>query len=293
MSLPGRIAAATTAKAADEGSPGTTMSRPRSSGQPTTVMRLPPPSRRRHAHLGAEMAQHAFGVVARGMRLDHRGLARGVEAGQQDGALDLRRGDRQAVFDGHHLVGADDGERHAPAVARLEARAHARQRFDDALHRPAAQRGVAGHEAGEGLAGQDAREQAGRGAGVAEIEHVGGLAAAAHAEAADSPDRRRPASCTTSAPRARSAAAVHSTSSPSSRPRTVVSPSASAPNIRARWDTDLSPGARTRPFRRATGRATSLAEALADRATSSKDGGNATRRPRSMPEFGFDRVKDA
>ena len=116
-----------------------------------------------------------------------------------------------------------------------------------------------------------------------------------------------PASCTTSAPSARKAAAVHSTSSPSSRPRTVVSPSARAPNISARCETDLSPGARTRPFRQATGRATSLAEALADRAASSKDGGNATRRPRtfrpaecgrkercsSMPEFGFDRVKDA
>ena len=38
------MAAATTAKAADEGSPGTTMSRALSSGQPTTVIRLPPPS---------------------------------------------------------------------------------------------------------------------------------------------------------------------------------------------------------------------------------------------------------
>ena len=64
------------------------------------------------------------------------------------------------------------------------------------IGRPA-QRGVAGHEAGEGMAGQDAREQAGRGAGVAEIEHVGGLAAAAHAEAADPPDAAGsgPASC--------------------------------------------------------------------------------------------------
>ena len=53
MSLPGRMAAATTAKAADEGSPGTTRSRPLSSGQPTTVMRLPPPSARRHAATSA------------------------------------------------------------------------------------------------------------------------------------------------------------------------------------------------------------------------------------------------
>ena len=50
-----------------------------------------------HAHLGAEMAQHALGVIARGFRFDHRGLARGVEAGQQDAALHLRRRDRQRV----------------------------------------------------------------------------------------------------------------------------------------------------------------------------------------------------
>ena len=81
--------------------------------------------RGRHAHLGAEMAQQALGVIARGLGLDHGGLARGVEAGQQDGALHLRRGHRQAVLDGQHLVGADDGERQAAARAALEARAHA------------------------------------------------------------------------------------------------------------------------------------------------------------------------
>ena len=102
-------------------------------------------------------------------------------------------------------------------------------------------------------------EQPRRGAGVAEVEHVGRLAAAADAEAADPPQRRSPL-CSTSAPSARSAAAVRSTSSPSSRPLMVVSPSASAPNIRARCETDLSPGARTRPLSRATGRAISLAE---------------------------------
>src|SRR5690606_1281691 len=36
-------------------------------------------------------------------------------------------------------------------------------------------------------------------------------------------------------------------SSPSSRPSMVVSPTASAPNIRARCEMDLSPGSRTEP----------------------------------------------
>ena len=61
------------------------------------------------------------------------------------------------------------------------------ERLDHALHRPPAQRGIAGHDAGEGMAGEDAGEQARRGAGVAELEHVGGLAAAADAETAHAP----------------------------------------------------------------------------------------------------------
>src|SRR5262245_32785223 len=53
----------------------------------------------------------------------------------------------------------------------------------------------------------------------------------------------------TGAPMASSALAVLRTSSPSSRPAMVVRPVASAPNIRARCEIDLSPGTRTRPER--------------------------------------------
>src|SRR5262245_15533686 len=58
---------------------------------------------------------------------------------------------------------------------------------------------------------------------------------------------------TPSAPRAasppsrRMAAAVRSTSSPSSSPWISVSPTASAPSISERWEIDLSPGARAVP----------------------------------------------
>src|ERR1035441_3433102 len=49
------------------------------------------------------------------------------------------------------------------------------------------------------------------------------------------------------APSARMASAVCSTSSPSKRPATVLSPTVSAPRIRARCEIDLSPGTRVRP----------------------------------------------
>ena len=48
----------------------------------------------RDRHLGAEMGQHLLGMVARGLRLDHGRHAARVEAGEQHGRLDLRRGDR-------------------------------------------------------------------------------------------------------------------------------------------------------------------------------------------------------
>ena len=51
----------------------------------------------------------------------------------------------------------------------------------------------------------------------------------------------------TVAPKASTARAVARMSSPSSRPSMSVTPFAMAPRIRARWEIDLSPGARTRP----------------------------------------------
>ena len=56
------------------------------------------------------------------------------------------------------------------------------------------------------------------------------------------------ASRSISAPSAWHALPVPSTSSPSSSPSTFVSPHVRRPNRKARWEIDLSPGGRMRPF---------------------------------------------
>ena len=79
-----------------------------------------------------------------------RGLARRVEPGQQHRRFDLRRGHRQRVFDRHRVRARRSPRAAARPPSRVtKRRAEARQRVGDTAHRPAAQRGVAGDEAGE------------------------------------------------------------------------------------------------------------------------------------------------
>ena len=135
----------------------------------------------------AEAAQHALAVIAARCRLDHTGLPRRVEAGEQHRRLHLRRRHRQPILDRQGLVGADHGERQTPAAAGLEARAHPLQRLDDPAHRPPPERGVAGHEGREPVTRTDPRKQTHRSPGVAEVKHVAGLGQPADADAMDAP----------------------------------------------------------------------------------------------------------
>ena len=200
------------------------------------------------------MAQHPLGVVAGRLRLDHRRRPGRVEPGEQHRRFDLRRRHRQPIVDRDRVAGAGDGERQAAAFARDEARAEAAQRLDDAAHRPPPQRGVAGDEGGDRVGREDAEKEPRRGAGIAQIEQVFGLGEPAdRRRRRPSTGRRRPE--TASAPSAFSAAAVASTSSPSSRPVISVRPTASAPSISARCEIDLSPGTRILPASGAAGRA--------------------------------------
>ena len=136
-----------------------------------------------------------------------------------------------------------------PAIGGSERpRADALQRLEHAPHRPPAQRSVAVERRRDRTSGDRAEHQPASGARIAEIERV--------APARQSRRRRRRGRAirpaprrSTCAPSARTALAVLSTSSPSSRPLMRVSPTASAPRIRARCEIDLSPGTRTRPVR--------------------------------------------
>ncbi len=120
--------------------------------------------------------------------------------------------------------GPAQGQRHAPALRLAhDGDAHLRERIEDAAHRPLAQGGVAVEGGGDRVAAGDAHHQPRAGAGIAEIEHV------RRARRGRRCRRRGPASGPgprgrSPAPSARQASAVRSTSSPSSRPSTRVSP---------------------------------------------------------------------
>jgi len=128
------------------------------------------------SQFGAEIGQHFFGVVAAGLALDHRGPAERVEAGEQHRRLDLRRGDRRAIFDRRRLGRSLEQDRTAAALALFEhLRAHQHQRIENAAHWPFPQRGVAIEPRRDPVAANHAHHQARAGAGVAEIQGFTGL----------------------------------------------------------------------------------------------------------------------
>src|SRR5439155_1597220 len=75
----------------------------------------------------------------------------------------------------------------APPFAGRKARADAAQRVDDAAHRPAAQRSVAGNKRGDRVGGENPEQQPRRGSGIAEIEQVFGLVEAADPDTVHGP----------------------------------------------------------------------------------------------------------
>ena len=100
----------------------------------------------------AERREHAFGVVARRVRLAHAGLASRVQAGQQDRGLHLRARNRQRRTRCREDVCLPrDVQRRQSASLRVNVRTHPSERLDHAPHRPARQRFVADQDGIESL----------------------------------------------------------------------------------------------------------------------------------------------
>ena len=193
----------------------------------------------------AEVAQHALGMIARRLALDHRRFARRMQPGDQHRAFDLRRRHRQSVDDRHEIAGAAQRQRQRLLAGLKDLQPHLHQWRQHAPHRPPRQRRIARHLNRDRMAGDDAHHQPRAGAGIAEIERALRLAKTARSAAFDLPDV--PDLCRRQLPARTTARAVLMTSSASSRPRMRVVPVASAPKISARCEIDLSPGTRSRP----------------------------------------------
>ena len=181
--------------------------------------------------------EHPLGVVAALLRLDHRRLALGEEAGQQDRALHLGARHLEHVARAAERAAPHHHRREPVALARAEVRAHPPERVDHAPDRPAPQRGVAGEHRQARDAGEHAGEEPQAGPGVPAVDHVARLA-----ERLGGRHHHLGPLGPHPAPSASTALRVEWTSSASSRPVTRVSPVASAPKRRLRCEMDLSPG---------------------------------------------------
>ena len=132
----------------------------------------------------AVFGQHELGMIAAWRRLVDRGGSRGVHAGKQNSGLELGRC-HGGIIGERAQPAAVDGDGQRLAAFGKEACAHLHERRGDAAHRALAQRGIARERDLDIPRRQNAHEQAHRGAGVAAIHGLGGLAGTGGAPAGD------------------------------------------------------------------------------------------------------------
>jgi hypothetical protein len=120
------------------------------------------------ANIEAERGEGSLRVIAGWHPLRHRGFAFRVQAGEENGALDLGARHGRPEIDAMKSTTLDS-ERGMP-LGRVDARAHLSQRRDHASHGPTRKRGVANEPGRKGLCSQYARQHPHGGAGVAGIE---------------------------------------------------------------------------------------------------------------------------
>ena len=230
----GSSVAATRNGAAEEKSPGTSMS----SG--ARRLRRPDAGRERPARdTGPGSLQHALGVVAARGRLDHRRRAAvRIEPRQEHARLDLCARHRRLVADRLQRP-ALDPER-CVAIRRLDRGAHLPQR----RRRPA--RAAAGtgtrRRRARSVPSAPASRPGSRRMRVPAFPQSMGLRGGPSPRSPTPPTRITSFSSLTAAPSAATACTVDSVSAERPNPRISLSPSATAPSRTARWEIDLSPG---------------------------------------------------
>ena len=200
----------------------------------------------RDRDLCAEMRQQPLGVVAARLVLDHGGGARRRQPGEQHRRLDLGRGHRRTVDDRHRIARTFNVSGKRPPVPTWSARAPMSRSGSSTRCIGRARSDASPSKAA--TIGQPATAPMTSLAPVPELPKSRAASGCAKPLTPTPRTRHSPSPVrSTRLPSARSALPVLRTSSPSSRPEMRVSPTASAPKIKARCEIDLSPGTRTRP----------------------------------------------
>ena len=171
--------------AAEDRSPGTSTDRARARRCCRTVVRNPPPRRRPSRATGAPARASIRSVWSRVGTGSITVVASVTSPASSTHDLTWRARHRELVVDPGERR-AVDGERREPALARLDPRAHQRQRLGDPVDRTPADRVVAVElEARALLEGEPARQQPHQGAGVADVDRLVLRERVAHAAPAD------------------------------------------------------------------------------------------------------------
>ena len=227
MSEPSTISAATIRNAAEDGSAGTTTSAPCSSGWPVSAMPAAVAAFRRRGDLGAKMLQQQLGMVAARFLLDHRGDAGRGEPRQRHCRFDLRRGHWRLVKDRHRVARAVQRQRRAAAFPVSPVRAPINSR-GSRIRRIGRERSQASPSKTAVIraAGHRPHDQSAAGAGICRNPAGARIGAASRRRRHPAPDQANGPVRSTFAPSACMDLAVLITSSLSSRPETVVSPTA-------------------------------------------------------------------
>ncbi len=125
-----------------------------------------------HIDLGPEGGQHALGMVPALFGFDDASRALGIQTGQQNGRLHLRRGHRLLEFDRRQLATFDHHRQAVFVLLPFETCAHRGQRPRHTLHRTLAQRNIAIEGDFNRITGHRPHQKTYAGSGIAAVNRI-------------------------------------------------------------------------------------------------------------------------